>query len=482
MKSILIAYSNPWSFSLAAEREIARRGAKEGRVDVLNLYRLAGRHSPLRRPVDRAAEMLNRKFERFLLPAVNGRDITSGIRAGKLIPPPLPQDLQSLRSYKIGPARVGLSVLSTITSITTVQRPTSMDEYGASLPEAWKSAHLAVEVGLAVRDLGYDEVYIFNGRHCDTRPFCDILEETAQVFRYEQGGSGTRFVTTSGSIHDPMQVVRLIKDHDCDTAVGEKFYQDRLNKAPGNPVSFFTSTQVEGQIPTTAAGNEIVSFFTSSTDEMIAVSDTLAYGEFPSQFEVAMALARACRRQGAQLVVRLHPHLQYKHESWRREWDMVALAGEGAIVLDPSDPTDTYALIHASRCVFTCGSTVGFESVYLNKPCAEVGIRVAGLLGATGLVMNEAEAEAFIAQPALPEHARAETIRFGSYATQGGMPLPELEPGSHPYLARVGGKIADPVRFLIRRVRSTFTKTPYVPLPPGGKIIIEPSVARAMGK
>jgi hypothetical protein len=480
MKKILLAYSNPWSFSLAVERQIARQN--EGcRIDVVNLARLSARHSPHWRRIDRIAEKGNRKFERFILPVVNGRDITSQIRVGRGPLPPLPRNVDELRNYRVGSAAVGLAVLSSVTSVTTVHRPGSMDEYGPALPQSWRAAHASVDAGLAVRELGYDEVYIFNGRHCFARPFCDLVGGTATVYRYEQGGAGNRFIMSPNSVHDPAEIARIIAEHEVDMAEGERFFEDRLRKAPGNPVAFFTSGQQHGRIPDQAHGREIVSLFTSSSDELIAISDKVSYGAFTNQYEVAMALARAAARRGAQLVVRLHPHLQYKHPSWRREWDFDALRDAGAVLLEPSDPTDTYALIRASRCVFTCGSTVGFESAYLGIPVAEVGTRVAGLLGATARVSDEKEAEAFIASPALPQGARAQTIRFGSYARGGGFLLPELDPGTHPYFARIDGRVVDPIRYGLQRLRSPFSKQ-YVPLPPGGKLIIEPSVAKAMGR
>ena len=57
---------------------------------------------------------------------------------------------------------------------------------------------------------------------------------------------------------------------------------------------------------------ETITFFTSSSDEMAAVTDAALYGSFATQHDVAIALAEACKGAGLQLLVRLHPHLRFK--------------------------------------------------------------------------------------------------------------------------------------------------------------------------
>ena len=78
-------------------------------------------------------------------------------------------------------AKVGLAVLSSVSSLTTIQYPSSLDEFRPVLGPAWRTAHVSLRIGEAVRARGYDKVVIFNGRHCYSRPFCDILEGEAEV-------------------------------------------------------------------------------------------------------------------------------------------------------------------------------------------------------------------------------------------------------------------------------------------------------------
>jgi hypothetical protein len=483
MKKVLIASSNPWSFAVAVEREVARMHG-DAQVDMVNLYHLASRHSPHWRPFDRFAEAINRKIERFVRPVLSGRDITRKVEArlNRVPIPALPSRPEDLRGYCVGEARIGLAVLSSVTSVTTVQDPLSIDEYGSAFPKAWRSAHLSERMARAIEPLDYDTVYIFNGRHCYSRPFCDVLQRSSTVYRYEQGGSGNRYISSPVGVHRPSEVVGFIMSHDFDPAEGEEFYQARLRKAPGSTVDFFTFGQVAGSLPAGVEPGRAVTFYTSGADEMHAVSDAPGFGKFADQNEIAVTLASVVAQRGERLVVRFHPHLRYKHSSWKREWDFDRLREMGAILLPPDDSTDSYALLRASRCILTCGSTLGFEATYLGLPAADVGDWLGGELGAVARVLSPAEAAAFVTDPRVPAGAYDLAIRYGSYARRGGNPLSEYTAGSHPYFDRVDGRIVDPFRAAYHRLREPFLSGSNVVLPPGGKIMVEPSVTKALAK
>ena len=462
---------------MAVERHIARSHS-EAQVDLLDLFVLTAAPSPHWRRRDVLTERLNRKVARFVRPLVNGREITGDIRLMSGAIPHLPDDLRQLRGYRTGSARTGLAVLSSVTSLTTVQEPGSRSEYGGALPRAWLSAHLAAQTGEAVRRFGYDEIYTFNGRACYSRPFCDLLDQDSRVFRYEQGGSGNTFVMADRSIHCPKVTAELVRASQFDAATGEAFYRDRLRKAAGDPVNFYTSGQVDGLLPENVAAGDFIAFFTSSSDEFAAVSDDVNFGEFANQFEAAMAMAEVARTAGRRLVLRLHPHLRYKHPSWVREWDFERLRQLGTMVVRPEDPYDSYALAAAAHCVFTCGSTVGLECSFRGIPNADVGRWVGSYIGAMYAVTNPWEIAQFVARPILPPTAREGALRYGSYTRLAGTSLPELDVGSHPYYARIDGRIVDPVRCALQRARDAVRRSSVRETGGmvGGKIVMDPTI------
>jgi hypothetical protein len=444
-KRVLIASSNTWSFCLAAERAVAR--ASGAQVDVLNLFKLCSAVSPHWRRRDVLIEQVSRKFERFVRPLAGGQDITPAIRPDKDVVPPPQEDVSALRRYRRGPAYVGLGVLSSVMSRTTVQMAVSSDEYGPDYPAAWLSAHLSAQIGEVVADLGYDEVHIFNGRACYSRPFCDLVEQKTRLIRYEQGAAGNSYIQADRPIHHPRTTAELILAHDFSAEDGTAFYVDRLRKVPGDTVHFFTAAQVQGNMPTGLVPGEFIAFFTSSSDEMVAISDDVGFGDFATQFDAAFAMAAAARMQGKRLVVRMHPHLRYKHESWQREWDFKRLTNEGAVLIWPGDPCDSYSLAEAAHCVFTCGSTVGLECSFRGIPNADVGNWVGARLGAMQKVLNPCDVACFIERPFLPDGAVHAALLYGSFIRRAGIPLPEYDVGSHPNYARIAGQVVDPLRY-----------------------------------
>jgi hypothetical protein len=449
---ILIASGNPWSFCMAVEREMARSYA-HARVDALNLFTLCSRASPHWRARDKVIETFDRKFERFVLPAISGRDITSDVRIDRGGIPPLPESYEGLRAYEMDGAKVGLAVLSSVSSLTTIQFPSSLQEYGPVLEPAWRTAHLSLRIGQAVRALGYDKVVIFNGRHCYSRPFCDAVEQVSEVIRYEQGSAGNRYISAPHSVHEPECLARIIEAHDFDEAAGEAFFQSRMDKAPSNEVGFFTATQTPGSLPDGMWQGGTVAFFTSSSDEMHAVTDHAIYGSFATQNDLALILADICRERGLQLLIRLHPHLRFKHPAWRREWDFAELERRGVLVLAPEDPADSYAILRAAHSVVTTGSTIGLEASYLGIPNAVVGSWVGGCLGASVVAGTGDDLARFVADPHLPPSARQRALLFGSFYKRGGQLLAELDVGIHPNFARIGGRIVDPIRYAVQKLR-----------------------------
>ncbi|HEX8578753.1 MAG TPA: hypothetical protein VF655_04070 [Allosphingosinicella sp.] len=459
------------------ERELIRRNP-DAQIDLVDLFALSARHSPHWRRRDVLLEQANRKIGRFVRPMINGRDVTGDIKLRPKDIPPVLNDLGRLRGYKVGGAAVGLAVLSSITSATTVQEPGTHAQYGAVLPMAWRSAYYSLQAAEVLRDRGYDEIYTFNGRHCYSRPFCDLMGAGARVWRYEQGATGASFVMADSSIHEPDTVARLIRSHPYERAAGEEFYLARLRRAPGDAVNFYVSQQVQGLLPDGAVPGEFVAFFTSSSDEFIAISDTPGFGSFRSQFDAAISIARAAEGAGKRFVLRLHPHLQYKHASWRREWDFAQLTELGAIVIHPGDQADSYAIASAAHCVFTCGSTVGFECTFRGIPNADVGEWVGAKLGAMPHVMNEVEVAAFIAAPALPDDALEGALLYGSYIRRAGTALPELDIGRHPHYARIDGKVVDPLRYGFQRTRDVLTRDRAGAAGVlNGKVMIDPHLA-----
>jgi hypothetical protein len=141
------------------------------------------------------------------------------------------------------------------------------------------------------------------------------------------------------------------------------------------------------------------------------------------------------------------------HPAWKREWDFKELERRGVIVLTPEDPADSYAIVRAAHSVVTTGSTIGLEASYLGIPNAVVGTWVGGCLGASVVANTADDLARFIAGPRLPPDARQRAVLFGSFYKTGGKLLPELDVGIHPNLTRIDGRVVDPIRYAVQKLR-----------------------------
>jgi hypothetical protein len=372
--------------------------------------------------------------------------------------PPNPEDVTDLRNYRVDGVPVGLAVLSSVFELTSVQNARVAADYGPTFADAWRSAHLSLQIGEAVERLGYDRVYIFGGRHCYSRPFIDAVSKTAEVLRYEQGGTGTSYVMSSKSLYDPVNLARIIASLPVDEAAGAQFFEERLNRSSAWDAGYFTGAQQRDRIPEALRDRPLVTFFNSSVDEFYAIRDDTSFGTFSTQGEAALEMARICREEGKAFAVRFHPHLKFKHESWRDEWNAPALEELGAVLIQPDDPTDTYALARASEAVISCGSTISFECSFLGIPNASLGDSYSSELGVAPTVNNADQFRAFIRDPHLLPNARNNALKLGSFFKKGATPIEGLDVGSHPNFARIDGRIVDPVRYTAQRAREWVAK------------------------
>lgn len=455
-KRALIVSANPWPLWIGVERHLASELSRTHLVDGLNVGTFIAAQSPVWDRRAQLYERLVRKYVRFVVPALNGRDITPDIRLPKRPIPPLPESVTELRQYRLGDSAVGLAALSSAASFARVASTGATSDYGLTLRKAWEIAHRADELARAIAERAYDEIYIFNGRHCISRPFCDLLSGTARVRRFEAGGKPHSFVLFDGVLHHAPVFADVVRRQEVDEAAGHAFYRERKERVPGNDAHRLTKDQQRGKIPPDAAGAPLVTYFSSSPDEFFATADEYTFGEFESQGDIAAAVAAACAETGKKLVVRLHPHLESKHSSWRDEWDFDQLRELGAVLVWPSEPYDSYALMEASDCVVTCGSTIGIEAAYWGMASMAIGDHFNNQLGITVAGQNAGDIGRFVEAPYCLAGSRPAAIAYGSFAKRSGTPVCGYSEEDGFESARIDGRIVDPIRYWTARLKRLF--------------------------
>ena len=450
----LLLYANPFIASVATLRELGLRARECGAtVDALDVMRFLDAPTQNLGWRDHLYERVGAKYRRFILPAINGIDITPQMSPVDEDPPALPEDIETLRTFRVRGAKIGLAALSSAATLTQLAERESTATYGSTLADTWVTAHRAALLADQLRGR-YDTVFVFNGRTASTRPFCDILGDEGTVVRYEIGAVPNSYVASPGPLHDSELIRRRVLAQPLDTEAGIGFFEDRRARRPGTDAHRFTGRQTVGLLPDAVSADRPVSMFTSSEDEFFAIRDSASFGDFASQFDVALALSEICREAGKSFALRLHPHLALKkNRSWMANWPLERLRERSAHIIEPSEPIDSYALVDASEAVVTCGSTISMEAAYFGKPSLVVGDNYATAMGICSQALDRTAIERFVRSPQPLPDARDNAIRFASYEATKGTPVRGLRDGTDPARARLDGRLIDPARHTVERMK-----------------------------
>lgn len=150
-----------------------------------------------------------------------------------------------------------------------------------------------------------------------------------------------------------------------------EWYSKRINGRGQN----FTSNQnisYDNKFP----NNKIVSYFTSSEDELILLGlEDSVYGD---QKQIILELAKLFSEiESIHFVVRLHPNTNYKSSKEIQRWNNFKNYLEDKYhfveFINSSSKVNTYSLIKNSNLVLTAGSTVNLEASYLRIPSVLIG-------------------------------------------------------------------------------------------------------------
>ena len=434
-KKILVISCNPDPLCIAAEVVLIRNRRGNATVSALNLNQAIGSVSEANTVRDKLYEFIDRKYTRFIVPEINGRDLTKSFAQDAVKIPALPLSIDMVRKHKIADVNLGLAALSSAASLSRCTSERSCD-YGFSLQRAWRIAHLSYYAALKLTTLNFDEVFIFNGRHAISRPIVEVLECKAKFTYYEFDPQRQCYLLFDKKIHLPETLADLIKNHLYNYDAAEEFFVSAINRKLGTDSAKFTSNQKVGLLPQGLGGQEVISFFSSSPDEFFAITDDARISDdFSDQFDVALFCAQECRRAEKKLVIRLHPHLLKKHPSWREEWNFSVLQDLDATIIYPEDKVDSYALISRSSGVITCGSTIGIEAAYQSVPSAVVGNFLSVHIGCAMNASARQDLAGFISCPQVEVGAKEHALLYGSYiaSTRGNEIVGLTMRGGHYY-------------------------------------------------
>jgi len=294
---------------------------------------------------------------------------------------PLFPNTESLREYSYRNYKAGLSCLSSLISKTKHSAP-QLESFGPLVTRMLVSGISTYQYTLkTIRAEQPDLVYVFNGRFVNNRAILDATIYAGVPFLvHERGANTNRYSVTPFTPHNLSRVQQWMLEiweeaasvPNRDNIARQYFYNQRNCVEQAWLPMIKGQTKGKGFYPD-VKHTHLITYFSSSDDEIAAVGDDIDWGPWQSQENAFLSLLKLVRQSPEiHLVVRLHPHLTVKHPEDLQKWLRVDYP-QNVTVLLPDDPTDTYALMEQSSAVISFGSTTGVESVFWGTPSICLG-------------------------------------------------------------------------------------------------------------
>lgn len=264
----------------------------------------------------------------------------------------------------------------------------------------------------AMEVTGASSVLTYNGRFLHDSAVSHAAEQLGlPTLAYDTGGLDTDFDLTIDATHDWSALQTRMKrmyeswpQSEAD-AVGSSWFLDRRNHTEVAN-AMFTGGQTLGQGINVAPNETVVTYFSSSGDE-IAELDLDWADFFNGQEEAVKAVADACAAHGYRFVVRTHPHKRFKPADDVAAWHAAVQQANPDVHLDEHSVVDSYTLMEQSNVVVTYGSTTGVEAAFAGRPVIVMGPSAYDELGCAQRVRDKKQLAEAIAHPPVPAPATA---------------------------------------------------------------------------
>jgi hypothetical protein len=334
-------------------------------------------------------------------------------------------DLNDLLEYNYDKYRAGLSAFSSLVSATGEPRP--------SLVENRQLLKQILTSGISIYDFciemfqeqNPDQVYLFNGRFSNNRAVLDAANSCDIRYRvHERGANKDKYYVKPFTPHNIREIqLDMIQEWDQRpinaSNIASEYFMQRRNGIPIEWPSFIEQQCNDHLSVDLTDANKVVSCFSSSDDEFVAVGDFYKWDRWPDQISAVCSLMEiVSRHKNYKLIIRLHPRLAQKNPAELKNWLSLPLPCNCFMIL-PDDPTDSYALIERSCVTVTAGSTVGIESVFWKTPSICLGPSLYSHLNAVYLPADNHELESLILSESLVANPES-SLPYGFYmATHG---------------------------------------------------------------
>ncbi len=293
-------------------------------------------------------------------------------------------DIKNL-SYKN--YNIGEGIASTIVSIQQDCDPFPLNKKEEELlNKIYISSIMSIEIAEYLLEKGnYDTAILFNGRFaCEYAMKQVFLKRGLKIYYHERGWCENYFFFEDYVPNDMSmrkQEILSLKDKfnkDEINKLGEQFFKRRRSGDGIGWISFNSNHEdrlskiLKNKIlKKKSDGIKILSYFTSSEDEFVALEGIKPpFSTWGNQFKAIKQIASICKELNLYLIIRSHPNLQYKSPKENLRWSTLKkeIKNNGFHWIDSFEKESSYELINNSDLVITGGSTIGVEAIAMGKP------------------------------------------------------------------------------------------------------------------
>ena len=333
-------------------------------------------------------------------------------------------NIDELKSVYIDNFDVGWAVTSTLISIVRDPEPNLRVDRNKWIIKNYIQNSIAIyrSVRNYLRDMNYDEVYVFNGRAASLRAvFRASRAECVKRFTHDRGRNFKHYELYENSIPHDIQkreaTIRLPWDAADDATreeVGSKFFEERSMSLKQSWVSF-TEYQTKGALPDGWSNTkENIVIFTSSEDEFASIGDEWRNELYESQvLALGKIVPDIARHSDIQLYIRIHPNL--KNVNNRHVKSILEMKSPNLVIIQPDSPVDSYSLLKDADKVLTFGSTMGIEAVYWGRPSILAGMCFYKNLGGTYNPSSHDEVVKLLLDKTLRKKNKVSALMYGYY-------------------------------------------------------------------
>ncbi len=336
---------------------------------------------------------------------------------------------RELSSFRIEGFDIGYAALSSVVTVTEDPEPDleALEDLVRRQLVTGLTVYRSIQHHLDAG--GIDRLVLFNGRVCEMRAALRACQQRGvDVVVHERGRDMHHFQTVAGAFpHDVGLLTERVRaawrrgSEDREAIAADWF---RRRAAGVDSLWFsFIGDQDRGSLPEGwSRERHNVVFFTSSEDELVAVSDDLRGHLFDHQTAAVEWLADRLGARGGRvhLTVRMHPNLRTRGSAQVHR--MRGVRAPWLTVLGPEHPADSYALLHAADTVLTFGSTMGVEATFWGRPSVLGGAGLYQELGATLRARTRDELLDLLTRPLEPLD-REPAMMLGYYLATLGQPF-----------------------------------------------------------